>query len=249
MLKAEKISESRWISALQARLPANGRIWAKEAFEGKDWDDAQEEFIEHFDAPAIKDKLQNDLSNIKKMSNESAQEYSDRFTSLMKRAGMKGGNRAPADIYINGLHCSLKTEARKSKAMAMRMLKASSVEPTAPIEVEAQNSIALDAAEGEHQAEPKKDKKSSEANVAVMLKRSGMRANAACVIRKGAAPRAMMTIINQKIEKGKMMKLRGSDPKLRKRGPRIVAFAGRRIGSLATSAARMRKIPRAQAWK
>eukprot|EP00172_Hildenbrandia_rubra_P003019 Plantae.Rhodophyta-Hildenbrandia_rubra.ctg43859.p1 GENE.Plantae.Rhodophyta-Hildenbrandia_rubra.ctg43859~~Plantae.Rhodophyta-Hildenbrandia_rubra.ctg43859.p1 ORF type:complete len:188 (+),score=20.51 Plantae.Rhodophyta-Hildenbrandia_rubra.ctg43859:278-841(+) len=122
-LNAERLSEDRWIDAMLQPFPADERAWAKAAFKGKKWGEMQAQFIERFDAPAMRGKLRSELSSIKKAA-ESAQESSDRFASLRKRAGMKGNNPALVGPRINGLSYSLQSETRKSKAAESRVLKA-----------------------------------------------------------------------------------------------------------------------------
>lgn len=149
LLEANMVPESRWVSAMLPALTTTDREWAAAKLKGLDWDQAERLFLSHFESPAIKDKLLKALMEIKMQKRESVQRYSDRFSSLMRRAGMKDDDSSLIAVYIRGLDPKLQEMLYVARATQLTLAKSNGQEIADSIDWQIQNAIALDAARSE----------------------------------------------------------------------------------------------------
>lgn len=147
LLNAHQVPEERWYSALLTSLNNYDRQWAVSSLKDLEWNDLGRAFLNHFESPALRDKLIRDLMTIKMKARESVQEYSDRFTSLMTRTGKKDDDETLVAIYIDGLDSKLQELMNVSRASALTTWsRIKDGSPPISITSEIVNAITLDAA-------------------------------------------------------------------------------------------------------
>lgn len=100
ILLANDVPDKKWFAALLTTLKSFDRQWCEKNLKGLAWDKVELGFLHHFESPAIRESLVLDLMTIRKRSNESVQEYSDRFTSLMARTGKTDDDETLVSKYI-----------------------------------------------------------------------------------------------------------------------------------------------------
>ncbi|KAI0561407.1 Retrotransposon gag protein [Gracilaria domingensis] len=177
MLTAHEVPQSRWHPALLTCLNGYDRQWAESNLDGLDWSKAHDRFLHHFESPAIRDRLVRDLMTISQKSNESVQEYSDRFTSLMARTGRRDDDETLVAVYIEGLDTTVQDLMHVARAATLSMWKRTNTgSPPISIADEIANAITLDSSksskrrENRHSASARQD---SSKQTAAKKKRCG----------------------------------------------------------------------------
>ncbi len=145
LLEAHQVPTDRWFSAILTTLTSIDRQWASANLVGLPWAELEKAFISHFESPVLRDKLIRDLMSITIKKKETVQEYSDRFTSLMRRTGKQDDDETLVAVYIDGLDSKLQELMRVTRASQLTMWSRLN-QGTAPVSIaaEIENAIALD---------------------------------------------------------------------------------------------------------
>ena len=122
------------------------RQWVSANLLDKSWDEAEKEFLHHFEAPVIKEKLNKELMSASMKKYETVQQYSDRFTSLMRRTGKSDDDSSLTPVYIRGLDKKLQEMMRVARATHLTIWSEQSTAPKVSVNWEIQSAIALDSA-------------------------------------------------------------------------------------------------------
>ena len=151
---ALELPEERWFKALLTTMTSYDRQWAATNLTDLNWTQLERSFLNHFESPALRDKLIHDLMTIKMKQKESVQEYSDRFTSLMCRTNKRDDDETLVAVYIDGLDYKLQELMNVSRASALTMWsRLRDGTPPVSIAAEIANAITLDAARNTRKAE------------------------------------------------------------------------------------------------
>lgn len=173
LLEANQIEEARWLPAILPALSSFDRQWASANLKGLKWDELEKKFISHFETPALRDRLMKELMTIALKRRESVQQYSDRFTSLMRRTGKSDSDDTLIAVYINGLDSRLQEMMHVARATNLNMRHASGQTVHESVGWEIQNAIALDAARNTGSASSKLQTTSDSSANAGMKPRCG----------------------------------------------------------------------------
>lgn len=163
-LTAHDVPLERWCGALLTALNGFDRQWAEANLRDTPWEEVEVKFLQHFETPAIRDKLVRELTTIRQKRNETVQQYSDRFTSLMARTGRRDDDETLVAIYIEGLDYNLQQAMYGSRAAALNMwMRSYPGSPEVSISYEIAQAITLDATKPKRDGETmKEDTRASE---------------------------------------------------------------------------------------
>lgn len=158
LFEAHLVPENRWYSALLTTMTNIDRQWASANLAGLEWNELERAFLNHYESPALRNKLIRDLMTISMNSKESVQEYSDRFTSLMNRTGRSDNDESLVAVYIDGLDTKLQELMNISTASAINTWRLTN-EGSPPVSITQQisNAITYDAARKSKSKQPTAD--------------------------------------------------------------------------------------------
>jgi hypothetical protein len=116
------VDESHWPRLLLKSTPNNNDgYWVKKYIvdANKVWSEAKQLFADHFDSFAYKDKLAQDYENIKQHNNETVQQYTDRFSSLIDQLGYDQDNLHVINHYLHKMIPSTYANYRRNMDIAI----------------------------------------------------------------------------------------------------------------------------------
>eukprot|EP00171_Calliarthron_tuberculosum_P003786 IDg3786t1 len=129
IFEANMLPESRWVPALLTTLSSADRQWAASSLKGMSWNDAE--------------------------TKETAQQYGDRFSNLMRRTGRSDDDETLIPVLIKGLDLELQRMVSISRVTELTAHAGISSRPTASISKEIQRIITLDAGRSMKTSQPR----------------------------------------------------------------------------------------------
>ena len=117
VLRAHQVCETRWLSILPLCLSAEAAEWVEHAISplNQDWSCARKAFLKHFEPAAWQHRAIVELMTMKMRRAESVQEFSDRFTQLIRKAGEEEHDPKLIEKYWLSLPANLRADVASSR--------------------------------------------------------------------------------------------------------------------------------------